>query len=159
MEAKAMSKFVRISPRKTRLVVDLIRGKNAEESLSMLNVMNKKAAGIIAKTLKSAIANARIKELDVDTLWVKQANVDGGPVYKRFLSRAMGRATVIRRPTSHITLILSDIKAGSKEVVAKEEKPAKRRLFKRTAKAKDADAGTKKVKKQKTKVNPVKKKK
>jgi len=105
----------------------------------MLNVMNKKAAGVVAKTLKSAIANAQQKEVEVNNLWIKTALVDGGPVYKRYLSRAMGRATVIKRPTSHITLILSDETAGAKPQPASEQKEEtkRRRLFKRKTKAQE----------------------
>lgn len=135
MEVKAASRFARISPRKTRLVVDLIRGKQASSSLQFLKIMNKKAAGVVAKTLKSAIANAQQKEADVDNLWVKTAMVDGGPIYKRYLARAMGRATMIKRPTSHITLVLSDERAGRKpQAVVGQKTETKRRLFKRKTK-------------------------
>lgn len=118
MEAKAACKYLRISPRKTRLVVDLVRGKKASGCLEILEAMNKRAARVVNKVLASAVANARQKELDVDSLWIKKITVDGGPVYKRYMPRAMGRATMIKKPTSHITIILSD---GKEEPEIKEE--------------------------------------
>lgn len=108
MEFKAISKFVRISPRKTRLVADLIRGRNAVTSLQLLETVNKRAARIIGKTLNSVISNAKQKEAEEESLWIKKIVIDGGPLYKRYMPRAMGRATMIRHPTSHITVVLSD---------------------------------------------------
>lgn len=121
MEAKAVLRFVRVAPRKARLVVDLIRGKNAEEALTILKFTPRHAAKVIEKVLKSAVANAAQKEMgDVDTLWISRALVDGGPVMKRMQPRAMGRANIIRKRTSHITLILS-----AAEVAPPKPKPAK----------------------------------
>lgn len=114
MEAKAVSKYIRISPRKTRLVADIIRGKNALVSQQLLQTVNKRAAKVIGKTLNSAVSNAKHKEGKEESLWIKKILVDGGPIYKRYMPRAMGRATEIRRPTSHITIVLSDEKKQGK---------------------------------------------
>ena len=108
MEAKAKLRFTRIAPRKARLVADLIRGKRSEEALNILTFTPKAAARIIIKLLKSAIANADQKKIDVDRLYVKTIAVDQGPTMKRFMPRAMGRATSIRKRTSHITIVLDE---------------------------------------------------
>jgi large subunit ribosomal protein L22 len=108
MEVKAKLRFTRIGPRKARLVADLIRGKSSEEALSILTFTPKAAARIIIKLLRSAIANADQKKIDVDRLYVKTIMVDQGPTMKRFMPRAMGRATTIRKRTSHITIVLDE---------------------------------------------------
>jgi large subunit ribosomal protein L22 len=108
MEVKAKLRFTRIGPRKARLVADLIRGKRSEEALSILTFTPKAAARIIIKLLKSAIANADQKKIDVDRLYVKTIMVDQGPTMKRFMPRALGRATTIRKRTSHITIVLDE---------------------------------------------------
>jgi large subunit ribosomal protein L22 len=109
MEAVAKAKFVRISPRKARLVADAIRGMNVGEALSRLEFTPKKAAVLVTKVLKSAVANAsQSQNVDVDRLYVKKAFVDGGPVLKRWRPRAMGRAYIIRKRTSHITVVLDE---------------------------------------------------
>ena len=108
MEVKAKLKFTRIGPRKARLVADLIRGKGSEEALNILTFTKKAAAKILMKLLKSAIANATQKKIDVDRLYVKTIFVDQGPTMKRFQPRALGRATTIRKRTSHITIILDE---------------------------------------------------
>ncbi|MBI2876753.1 MAG: 50S ribosomal protein L22 [Candidatus Tectomicrobia bacterium] len=106
--AKAVIRYIHTSPRRARQVVDLIRGKKAEEALAILSYTPRAAARIVEKLLKSAIANAGQNErIDVDSLVVARAWVDGGPMIKRFLPRARGRATPIRKRTSHITLVLS----------------------------------------------------
>lgn len=107
-QAKAVLRYARVAPRKARLVVDLIRGKQAGEALAALKFMPRRAARVVEKTLKSVIANAQQKEIgDVDDLWVSQAYVDGGPVMKRVQPAPQGRAHMIRKRTSHITLVLS----------------------------------------------------
>ncbi|GAB4170574.1 MAG: 50S ribosomal protein L22 [Geothermobacteraceae bacterium] len=109
MEAKARLRYARLSPRKARWVVDMIRGKGVQEALSTLRFSPQKAAGIVAGVVSSAIANAEQKGIaDVDKLYVKTITVDQGPVLKRFLPRAQGRATRIRKPTSHITVVLDE---------------------------------------------------
>jgi large subunit ribosomal protein L22 len=109
MEVRAKLRFVRISPRKARLVADLIRGKKSEEALNILIFTRKAAARILIKLLKSAIANATQKKtVDVDRLYVKKITVDQGPTMKRFTPRALGRATTIRKRTSHIHMVLDE---------------------------------------------------
>lgn len=109
MEAQARLKSVRLSPRKTRLIVDMVRGLNIQKALNILNFSSKPSAKIVANLLKSAVANAEQKGLsDVDRLFVKTIYVDGGAVLKRFVPRAQGRASKIRKPTSHITVVLAD---------------------------------------------------
>jgi len=101
--------MIRISPRKVRIVGDLIKKRNINDAMGILTYMPQKASFILKKLLDSAIANARQKKyVDVDNLYVKNVIVDGGPVMKRFLPRAMGRATKIRKRTSHITMILDE---------------------------------------------------
>lgn len=124
MEAKAVLRYIRVAPRKARLVVDLIRGKNAAEALTILKFTPRHAAKVIEKVLKSAVANAAQKEMgDVDDLWVSKALVDGGPVMKRMQPRAMGRANIIRKRTSHITLILSVVEIALKKPKATKAEP------------------------------------
>jgi large subunit ribosomal protein L22 len=109
MEARAISKYVRISPRKARLVVDAIRGKGVNEALRIVHLSTKKAARPIRKTLESAIANAESNfDVDVDSLFVVKATVDMGRALRRLMPRAYGRADIIRRPTSHITIVVGD---------------------------------------------------
>jgi len=110
MESQAKLRNVRLSPRKARLVVDMVRGKAIQDALNILRFSPQKTAPILSKLLKSAVANAEQKGVsDVDQLYVKSVMVDQGPVLKRFLPRAMGRASRIRKPTSHITVVL-DVK-------------------------------------------------
>ena len=109
MEVRARLKFVRVAPRKAQLVADLIRGKGSEEALNILNFTKKSAAKILIKILKSALANATQKKtIDIDRLYVKKVTIDQGPTMKRFQPRALGRATTIRKRTSHITLVLDE---------------------------------------------------
>ncbi|RLB04736.1 MAG: 50S ribosomal protein L22 [Deltaproteobacteria bacterium] len=109
MEVRAVSKYIRISPQKARLVADLIRGKDVDEALSILKFTPKKAARLIDKTLRSAIANAeQTKVIDVDSLYVKKIYVDQGPTMKRWMAKAMGRASRILKRTSHITVVLDE---------------------------------------------------
>ncbi len=108
MEVKARLRFVRVAPRKARLVADLIRGKKSEEALNILTFTKIGASDIMTRLLKSAIANATQKKIDVDRLYVKQITVDQGPTMKRFQPRAMGRATSILKKTSHINIILDE---------------------------------------------------
>jgi large subunit ribosomal protein L22 len=109
METKAVAKYLRISPQKARLVADVVRGMNAENAVTTLRFMPKKAARIIRKVLESAVANAdQLEAVDVDTLYVKEIIVDGGPMLKRFSPRAQGRATRILKRTSHITVVVAE---------------------------------------------------
>jgi large subunit ribosomal protein L22 len=109
MEVRARLRFVRVSPRKARLVADLIRGKGSGEALNILTFTKKAAAKILIKLLKSAVANATQKKtIDIDRLFIKKVTVDQGPTMKRYQPRALGRATMIRKRTSHITIILDE---------------------------------------------------
>lgn len=109
MEAKAIAKYVRVSPQKARLVVDLIRGKHVEQALSILSLNTKAVSRDITKVVKSAMSNAEnTKNLNVDHLFVKKAFVDGGPTMKRTYSKAMGRGSLIRKRSSHITIVLGE---------------------------------------------------
>jgi large subunit ribosomal protein L22 len=113
-ERKAMGPFaslnyLRMSPQKVRLVVDLIRGRAVEEALNILTFSPKAAARPLGKLLKSAVANADQKGgFDLDKLVVKTATVDEGPTWRRWLPRAQGRATRIRKRTSHVTIVLGE---------------------------------------------------
>ena len=110
METQAKLRNVRLSPRKARLVVDMVRGKGIQEAMNILQFSPQKTAPILSKLLKSAVANAEQKGVsDVDALFVKTVMVDQGPVLRRFMPRAQGRASRIRKPTSHITVVL-DVK-------------------------------------------------
>jgi large subunit ribosomal protein L22 len=113
MEAKAQARHVRVTPMKARRVVDLIRGKQAAEAVSVLRFAPQAASDPVRKVLESAIANARVKAdkaseaFDERTLVVSEAFVDEGPTLKRFRPRAQGRAFVIRKRTSHITVAVT----------------------------------------------------
>lgn len=113
MEARAIAKFIRVSPRKARMVVDLVRGKKLEEALAILRYTPNKAADVVTKVVKSAAANAEHNyEMDKEDLVISQIFVDQGPSLKRVMPRAMGRADIIKRKTSHITVVVSDKKEG-----------------------------------------------
>jgi large subunit ribosomal protein L22 len=106
---KASANNIHISPRKVRLVVDLIRGKNVQLAIGILDNTHKKACPVLKTLLKSAIANAEQQsegDLDVDALKIKQAYVNAGRTQKRYRPRAMGRATPIRKRSSRITLVV-----------------------------------------------------
>ena len=104
---RAVAKYVRLSPRKARLVADEIRGKSYLEAVSLLRFTNKRAAKIVSDVLNSAAANAEHNlDVDPDELRVKAVRIDEGPTIKRYQARAMGRATMIRKRTSHITVEL-----------------------------------------------------
>ena len=116
-EAIAKLRYVRMSPRKTRVVVDLIRGCSVSNALSLLKFTPRTAAKVVEKVLMSAVANAQQagNELgDVDSLCVSRAFVDGGPTQKRFQPRAQGRAFSIHKRTSHITIAVAPVEAQAK---------------------------------------------
>ncbi|GAB6271134.1 MAG: 50S ribosomal protein L22 [Smithellaceae bacterium] len=109
MEAKAVAKYIRMSPQKVRLVVDLVRGKKVQDARNILLYTRKYAAGIVAKVLKSAVANAaQNPNIDENTLYVKEIFVDQGPSLKRWRARAQGRAAGIKKRTSHITVVVDE---------------------------------------------------
>jgi large subunit ribosomal protein L22 len=109
MEAIAKHNFARISPQKARLVADQIRGKNVDQALELLTFSNKKAAVLVKKVLESAIANAEHNEgADIDDLSVAKIFVDEGPIMKRIMPRAKGRADRILKRSCHITVVVAD---------------------------------------------------
>ena len=113
MQARAVARHIRMSPRKVRIVVDQIRGKTVNEAYAILRFSKKAAADPVGKALRSAVANAQNKAedmgdvLDVDDLSVTLAFVDEGPTLKRWRARAMGRAARINKRTSHITVVVN----------------------------------------------------
>lgn len=123
MEAKAQARFVRVTPLKARRVVDLIRGKRAQEAVATLKFAPQAAAEPVRKVVESAIANARVKAdrageaFDASALLVAAAYVDEGPSLKRFRPRAQGRASRILKRTSHITVVVAP---ATKPTTAKE---------------------------------------
>ena len=109
METRAKAKFIRISPRKARLVADLIRGLPLSAARQQLQILPKRAAALALKVLNSAVANAEHNaQARADSLFIAKAFVDQGPTLKRMRPRAFGRAATIRKRTSHITVVLSD---------------------------------------------------
>jgi large subunit ribosomal protein L22 len=109
METKAVARFVRMSPRKVRLIMDQIRGKNVDEALNTLSFSPQKGSRILKKLIHSAVANAeQNSSVDVDSLFIKRIFADEGPTLKRWRPRALGRATRIRKRTSHLTVILDE---------------------------------------------------
>jgi len=106
MIAKAEGKFLRISPSKVRLVMDLIRGKGALEAQSILGLINKRPKEYLIKILKSAIANAKVKGFSADKLYISKIVCNPGPMWKRFKAAAFGRAASIVKRTAHIKIEL-----------------------------------------------------
>ncbi len=109
MEAKAIVKYVRMSPSKIGVVLDLVRGKDVNEAFAILKYTPKDAAEVIYKALKSAVANAENNlNLDVNSLYISEAHVGQGPTLKRYQPHAQGRAFRIRKRTSHLTLVVKE---------------------------------------------------
>jgi len=116
MEARAIQRYAKLSPQKARLVVDLVRGRRVEDALGILKHLPKKGAKVLAKVIRSAVANAEhAQRVDVDELFVSKVFVDGGPTTKRFLPRAHGRATPLIKRTSHITVVVDERRSGAEE--------------------------------------------
>jgi large subunit ribosomal protein L22 len=153
MEARAVHKYIPTSPRKMRLVVDLIRGKGVEEALSILHFSSKHASKEAEKTLRSAVSNLQNKEesgrIDFSSLYVKDAFVNEGPTVKRMLPAPMGRAYRVRKRSNHLTIIVAMKKvtvkphtekpAPKKKAASKEAAPTKKKtsaVKKKTATAK-----------------------
>ncbi|WP_425059814.1 50S ribosomal protein L22 [Sporomusa carbonis] len=109
MEAKAIARHIRIAPRKIRIVIDLIRGKNVGEAFAILKHTPKVGAEVVEKVLKSAVANAGNNyDMNTDALYVSQAFVDQGPTLKRIHPRSRGQAFKILKRTSHVTLVVKE---------------------------------------------------
>lgn len=108
MEATAKGTFVRIAPRKVQIVLDLIRNQPADKAMAILKHTPKAACEVLEKILKSAIANAEVKDMDTSKLYIAECYVCQGPILKRIRPRAQGRAFRIQKKTSHITLVLKE---------------------------------------------------
>lgn len=146
MEARAIVRYVRMSPQKARLVVDLVRGEKVSNAVNLLRFTNKATARVIEKLILSARANAENKNVaDPDEMKIKTIFVDKGPVMKRHLSRSRGRMNVVLKPFSHVTVVLEE----TEEAIKKKEAVAK--------KAEKKKGGTKKAKEEKPKATETKK--
>ena len=112
MEARAISRYIRQSPHKMRKTLGVIKGLDVGNAINHLHFSSEKAANVIEKTLRSAVSNLMQQneetKLDPEVLKIKEAFVNGGPVMKRFRAASMGRASRLRRPTSHLTIVVSD---------------------------------------------------
>lgn len=159
-EVRAEAKYVRMSPRKARLVAEHIRGRSVPEARAVLAFTSREAAGVLEKVLHSAVSNAEANHgIPEDTLYVKEAYVDGGPVLKRWRARARGRVARIKKRTCHVTIHLAE-RAPSQvappppvqaPAAAEEEKP-------KAAAPKRKTATTSRKKKTTTAKRPAKKK-
>lgn len=126
MAFEAKLKYLRISPRKVRLVADLVRGKKAEEAQAILSFTVKRACLPVLKLLNSALANAKnVAQKDSSTLFISKITVDEGPTLKRILPRAKGKADQIMKRSSHITLVLDEKWSGAEIVETKKGKVKK----------------------------------
>jgi len=111
MGYQASHRFARMSARKAGLVMEMIRGLDLEEALQVLDLSRQRAAKLVAKVVRSAMANADEREADLEALYVLEARAEQGPVYKRVMPRARGSADVLRRPTCHLVVELEERKA------------------------------------------------
>jgi len=111
MEARAIAKYIRVSPRKMKPIADLVRGKNVKEALAILKYTPRKGARIFLKVMNSAVANAENNhEMTLDNLYVAQIYANQGPVMKRFKAGSMGRANPIKHRTSHVGVAVAEKK-------------------------------------------------
>jgi large subunit ribosomal protein L22 len=144
METKAINRYIGTSPRKMRLVIDLIRGKGVEEALSILHFTTKHAAKTAERVLRSAISNAQNKEesgrVDTATLYVKEAFVNGGAMAKRVSAAPMGRAFRIRKRSNHITIVVAQ-----RELAKKQEIKSKATVGNKKVVTKKSETATKEV--------------
>ncbi len=156
MEIKAKARNIKISPRKVRLVIDVVRGLKVDSALSQLRFVSKKAVIPVTKLINSAIANAvNTYDLDKSNLFVKEIRVDEGVTMKRWMPRARGRATPLRKRTSHINIVLSELVDSGKKDAKKQELEAPVKLEemigdKKTKKTDKKKIDTKNTKNQKS---------
>lgn len=129
-KVKAITKHLRIAPRKMRIVIDTIRREMAMEAVGILTLLKKKGAKLAVKTLNSAIANAKNLGLNENRLYVSDVRADGGPVFKRFLTRSMGRADKLLKRTTHLTV---EVREGMKVWGGRSPEDAKVKTKKKTA--------------------------
>ncbi len=142
-ETKAKLKNLHIAPRKVRLVANLIKGMPVDEALAQLLVVTARSADPIVKLLRSAVSNAKSAGMKTDSLVVKTIFVDQGPIMKRILPRAQGRATPIHKKISHITIVLAEkesVKSRRFDLTKAEKKPKKTEKSERKSKARTAEA-------------------
>lgn len=111
-KARAIARYLRISPRKMRLVIDTIRRKPAGQAFAILRMQKRKAARMAEKLLKSAVANAKVLGLKEDRLYISDIRADSGPTFKRFMARSMGRADRILKRTTHLSIVLEERQGG-----------------------------------------------
>lgn len=130
MTSKAILRYARISPRKYRLVIPLVKGKGAEEAIAILSTVKKKASGYAIELLKSAIANAKrnVNGIDTGTLYISKMIADPGPMLKRFRAASMGRAGSIHKHTSHLTIELDVTKPQAEQKAAEKTKAEKAKV-------------------------------
>lgn len=129
MEITAQAKYIRVSPRKAGLVAGLVRGRQVNEALAQLKFVNKKAGRFVSKLLESAIANAKHNyDLTADNLLIKQIWVGKGATFHRWMPKAHGRATPLNKTTSHITIVLGEIKDSGAKIARKVEAAAPTKL-------------------------------
>jgi len=154
MESRCVARWIRIAPRKMRLVADMVRGKSVNEAIGLLKFTPRSGARPTLKAIQSAVANIvnrdDARDVNPDSLVVKTIFVDEGPTYKRFLPRAMGRATPLRKRSSHLTVDVAvpEVKGAVAEAKPVEEKKEKKRVFGR--KPAPAKAAPKRSAKKKT---------
>ncbi len=118
--SKAYARYIRVSPRKVRLVIDLVRGEKVGRALAILASINKGARVYVEKLIKSAVSNAKLNpQVLTDELFISKITADGGPMLKRYRAAAMGRATMIRRRSTHLSVELASVKKKAVKVVKK----------------------------------------
>jgi len=142
MKTKVKTRYLRISPRKIRLVLNSIKGKPVQTAFDDLKFMTQKGARFTEQLLKNGVASAKGKKMDEDRLFVEEVRSDCGPIFKRIMTRSMGRADRINKRTAHISLVLSERELNKKETAEKAEKlkqeKPKKKIFKGKTKAKAA---------------------
>ncbi|MBI1978011.1 MAG: 50S ribosomal protein L22 [Candidatus Omnitrophica bacterium] len=131
MEAKAITRYLRVSPRKLRLVIDTVRYKPVTTAFAVLSTLKQKGAKLVAKTLKSAQANAKVKKMDENRLFIREIKADGGPSLKRYMPRSMGRADVILKRMSHLTVVLGEkeLPVSAAKTDTQETKTKSKKIF------------------------------
>ncbi len=153
MKATAKLSYLRIAPRKVRLVVDMVRGKAVEEAETILNFTTKRGTIPVLKLLKQAEANAKNNlQLDPANLYISKITVDEGPKYKRWMPRARGQAYEIQKKTSHINIVLDELKVTKKKKVAKK---AEKAIAKVAPAAEEKKEEVKEIKPEKPKFKPI----
>ena len=128
MVSRAEAKHIRISPFKVRPVLPLIKGAGVERAMAVLAATNKKAAGLLAKVLKSAVANASVKGHEQENLFISNAIANPGSTFRRYRAASFGRATMIQKRTSHLIIELDSKEKAIKEKVTKEKVTKKKKV-------------------------------